>query len=107
MVKQYQKKEYSAASSSKYIKANFGEILENQNVQNFFISILAAVTLAIDSAQAWDHPGHMTTAVIAFEEMKRERPELIETIEMLEFEWTGSQQNTDSGCLFLRMSQTG
>ena len=48
--------------------------------KTFFISILAAATLAIGSAQAWDHPGHMTTAVIAFEEIKRERPELIKTI---------------------------
>ena len=44
--------------------------------KSFFISILAAATLAIGSAQARDHPGHMTTAVIAFEEIKRERPEL-------------------------------
>jgi hypothetical protein len=31
----------------------------------------------------WDHPGHMTTAQIAFNEIKRLRPELIEPIGLL------------------------
>ncbi len=35
------------------------------------------------SSQAWDHPGHMTTAAIAFAEIERERPELIEKIGLL------------------------
>ncbi|MGR3659559.1 MAG: hypothetical protein ACU0CA_00005, partial [Paracoccaceae bacterium] len=32
------------------------------------------------TAYAWDHPGHMTTAAIAFSEIERLRPELIETL---------------------------
>lgn len=31
----------------------------------------------------WDHPGHMTTAVIAFAEIERARPDLIEKIGLL------------------------
>jgi len=37
----------------------------------------------VSSAQAWDHPGHMTTAAIAFSEIERTRPELIEKIGLL------------------------
>jgi hypothetical protein len=35
------------------------------------------------SAQAWDHPGHMTTAAIAFAEIERARPDLIDKIGLL------------------------
>lgn len=35
------------------------------------------------SALAWDHPGHMTTGAIAYEEVSRVRPELIDKIGML------------------------
>jgi hypothetical protein len=46
--------------------------------------ILLAVVIALggfsSSAHAWDHPGHMTTAAIAFSEIERARPELIEKI---------------------------
>lgn len=34
-------------------------------------------------AQAWDHSGHMTTAAIAFTEIERTHPELIEKLGML------------------------
>ena len=34
-------------------------------------------------ARAWDHPGHMTTAAIAYAEIMRERPELMDDIGML------------------------
>mgnify|MGYP001828665603 FL=1 len=34
-------------------------------------------------AYAWDHPGHMTTAAIAFEEIERVRPDLIDKIGLL------------------------
>ena len=33
--------------------------------------------------QAWDHPAHMTTAAIAFNETERANPELIEKLELL------------------------
>ena len=49
------------------------------------IILMAAVissTLA-STAHAWDHPGHMTTAAIAFSEIERTRPELIEKIGLL------------------------
>jgi hypothetical protein len=39
-------------------------------------------TFAI-GARAWDHPGHMTTAAIAYIEVERQRPELMEQIGML------------------------
>ena len=42
----------------------------------------ALCTLA-SGARAWDHPGHMTTAAIAYMEIERERPELMERIGML------------------------
>ena len=35
------------------------------------------------SAQAWDHPGHMTTAAIAVAEIERARPDLIDKIGLL------------------------
>lgn len=34
-------------------------------------------------ANAWDHPGHMTTAAIAFTEVERARPDLIEKLGLL------------------------
>jgi hypothetical protein len=34
-------------------------------------------------ARAWDHPGHMTTAAIAYIEVERQRPELMDQIGML------------------------
>ncbi len=37
----------------------------------------------IPSAHAWDHPGHMLTAAIAFSEIERARPELIEKLGLL------------------------
>ena len=33
--------------------------------------------------QAWDHPAHMTTAEIAFNEIERKNPELIEKLELV------------------------
>jgi hypothetical protein len=43
--------------------------------------ILASALLACASGvHAWDHPAHMTTAAIAFAEIERARPELIEKI---------------------------
>ena len=38
---------------------------------------------SLQNSQAWDHPGHMTTAAIAFAEVKRMRPDLIEKIGLL------------------------
>jgi hypothetical protein len=46
--------------------------------------ILAFVLLTcVHGAHAWDHPAHMTTAAIAFAEIERERPELIEKIGLI------------------------
>jgi len=43
--------------------------------------LLAAVLgLLTTNLYAWDHPGHMTSAAIAFAEIQRERPELIDKI---------------------------
>ena len=54
---------------------------------------------------AWDHPGHMAGAAIAFEEIQRERPELVEKIGLLPlthlypapFAVTVSQRSSPSG----------
>jgi hypothetical protein len=35
------------------------------------------ITTMAGQAYAWDHPGHMTSAAIAFAEIERERPDLI------------------------------
>jgi len=50
-----------------------------------FIGTLAlGVSLAVaPGARAWDHPGHMLTASIAFAEMERTRPDLIEKLGLL------------------------
>jgi S1/P1 Nuclease len=49
-----------------------------------FLVILTFTLLASASEViAWDHPGHMTTAAIAFAEIERLRPELIEKIGMV------------------------
>ena len=42
-------------------------------------AVLAATCLPV-SLSAWDHPGHMTTAAIAFADIERTRPELIDPI---------------------------
>lgn len=51
------------------------------------LSSLAAASvfccLASVNAVAWDHPGHMTTAAIAFAEIERVRPELAEKLGLL------------------------
>ena len=50
------------------------------------LSVLVAVLVFSSFSQsvsAWDHPGHMTTAVIAFSEIERARPDLIEKIGLL------------------------
>lgn len=47
-----------------------------------YMAMLLAGIMSAD-AQAWDHPGHMLTASIAFTEIERARPELIETLGLL------------------------
>jgi hypothetical protein len=46
-----------------------------------------AMTLAILGStaglQAWDHPAHMTTAAIAFNEIERANPELIAKLDLV------------------------
>ena len=44
---------------------------------------LGALGTFTSNAHAWDHPGHMTTAAIAYVEIERQRPELLEKIGML------------------------
>ena len=48
-----------------------------------FIATNVVFSIMASSARAWDHPGHMTTAAIAFSEIERTRPELIEKIGLL------------------------
>lgn len=47
------------------------------------ISQTLLLILTVQNANAWDHPGHMTTAAIAFSEIERLRPDLIDKIGML------------------------
>ena len=44
---------------------------------------LGASMAVAPGARAWDHPGHMLTAAIAFSEIERARPELIEKLGQL------------------------
>ena len=51
---------------------------------NRLIRTIALVLLGTGaSLPAFDHPGHMTTGAIAFNDVKRERPELIEKLSAL------------------------
>lgn len=51
---------------------------------NFVFVILVSTLLgAASQAHAWDHPSHMITAAIAFEEIERLRPELMERIGLM------------------------
>ncbi|MGI9522794.1 MAG: S1/P1 nuclease [Hyphomicrobiaceae bacterium] len=43
----------------------------------------AMVGLQTPNAAAWDHPGHMATAAIAFADIERRRPEVLEKIGLL------------------------
>jgi hypothetical protein len=45
--------------------------------------VTVAAALFASNALAWDRPGHMTSAAIAFSEIERTRPDLIEKIGML------------------------
>ena len=51
-------------------------MFSRQSVAAIFVILL----LIGSKAQAWDHPSHMITAAIAFMEIERENPELIEKI---------------------------
>ena len=52
-----------------------------QRLTKFVYAALCSILAS--SALAWDHPAHMTTAAIAFMEIEREKPELIEKLEFL------------------------
>ena len=41
------------------------------------------IGIPVQTAHAWDHPGHMTTAAIAFAEIEGVRPDLIDKIGLL------------------------
>lgn len=47
-----------------------------------FIAVML-VCIFTSGARAWDHPGHMTTANIAYAEIERMRPDLMEKIGLL------------------------
>ncbi len=50
--------------------------------RNTFVAALCLAAIS-SSAHAWDHPGHMTTANVAYSEVSRTRPDLIEKIGLL------------------------
>lgn len=45
--------------------------------------VLVSLSAFAAKASAWDHPGHMTTAAIAFAEIERTRPDLIDKLGLL------------------------
>ena len=47
------------------------------------VVVMVALLACASAAQAFDHPSHMTTAEIAFQEIQRTRPELIEKLEVI------------------------
>ena len=49
---------------------------------SIFIAAMVCSFMA-SNLYAWDHPGHMTTAAIAFSEIEQQRPDLIEKIGLL------------------------
>lgn len=54
------------------------------NRSRYGMVILAfALLVCVPRAQAWDHPSHMTTAAIAFAEIERAKPKLIEKLEVI------------------------
>lgn len=44
---------------------------------------VAGLNIVTGNAIAWDHPGHMTTAAIAFAEIEKARPDLVDKIGLL------------------------
>jgi len=56
-----------------------------KNYRSTLIFVVFAITAGAVSptARAWDHPGHMLTAAVAFSEIERARPELIDKIGLL------------------------
>jgi hypothetical protein len=49
------------------------------------IALVVTVVLSLlaKDVRAWDHPGHMTTAAIAFAEVERARPDLVDALGLL------------------------
>ncbi len=54
-----------------------------RNFLKLTIGTSAIATALAGEVQAWDHPGHMLTAAIAYREVERMRPELIDLIGLL------------------------
>jgi len=54
-------------------------------MQTKWSTLLIVLILGVTgvNANAWDHPSHMTTAAIAFEEIERMRPDLMERIGLM------------------------
>ena len=56
---------------------------DERSVELIATLVLFAIATFAGGARAWDHPGHMTTAAIAYIEVERQRPELMEQVGML------------------------
>ena len=57
--------------------------LHKRSIQLIATLVLFTLGTFATGARAWDHPGHMTTAAIAYIEVAKERPELMERIGLL------------------------
>lgn len=57
--------------------------MPKRNTVAFAFFLVGALSAFLPSARAWDHGGHMTTAAIAFAEIERARPDLIEKLGLL------------------------
>ena len=51
--------------------------------KTLFVTLLFVITTFSSYLRAWDHPGHMISAAIAFEDVKKARPDLIEKLGLL------------------------
>ena len=48
-----------------------------------YAAVFSALIIFVSKAYAWDHPGHMVTAAIAFAEIERARPDLLDKLGLL------------------------
>ena len=77
-------------------------------MKHHFTLALALITgsASVTAVAAWEHPSHMTTEAIAFAELARQRPDLIEPRELMMMRHTtgkaGSNGKGDTRIQFLR-----
>ena len=72
----------NAPESNKIMRSN--RHTASTSTSTALIGTIAVILLgSVGNLLAWDHPGHMTTGAIAFNEVKRMRPELLEKLSVI------------------------